>query len=259
MSQLFLFLKRTKSKAKSEPEIHVETSEATAEVIPRVENDALEIPEDRSPSNDIEDRLLRARFPVKTRADLMRALGGKDEEVVVGTNSYKVGEVVDRCFAGRSVFNSSHDVVDALNETSWIKVIMGKLNMLPFPVSTKNQLLVRLEDTYIEGIPVSELLDSVVFPIGSPSDLLAQLANPGTDVPETPTEGDAQEVQIEDLPETASEEEMIPVEEEMVSEGEEMVSEGEEMVSEEDDSGHDTQQEDESLDNPFQLVGETSA
>jgi len=172
MSQLFLFMgRRKKSRPDQEPEVEEEPEPV------------VEVPsEPEVPDSDLglDVRLSQARFPIKNRPDLTRALGGSDSELSFGNKVYMVGEVVDRCFASRSIFNSPQEVAEALSETSWIKVVMGKLHMLPFPVSSKEQLAGRLRGTYIEGVPVMDLLDGLDYPVGSPSELLAQMARPGT-------------------------------------------------------------------------------
>ena len=184
MSQLFLFMgRRKKSKPDHKPEVEEEEPEPVVEVPSE--------PEDPGTDLGLDVRLSRARFPIKNRADLTKALGGSDSELSFGNKVYRIGEVVDRCFASRNIFHSPQEVAEALSETSWIKVIMGKLHMLPFPVSSKEQLAGRLRGTYIEGVPVMELLDDLDYPVGSPSDLLAQLARPGpTRTPAVP-EGSA--------------------------------------------------------------------
>jgi hypothetical protein len=171
MSQLFLFLRRTKTK----PAVESDEGEVS---IPEVEVPE-EVPETcEVEGNDIERVLTRARFPIRARAELLKLFGGPEAEISVGTKVYIAGEIADRCFAGRTSLNSNREVIEAFNETSWIKVVMEKLHMLPFPVDTKEQLAGRLRGTYVDGVPILDLIDDLEFPVNSPSDLLAQLARP---------------------------------------------------------------------------------
>jgi hypothetical protein len=217
MSQLFLFLRRKKEKPSVESN---DVEESIPEVeVPEGPQEQREVEE-----NDIEILLTRARYPIRDRIDLLKALGGSKAEVSVGTKVYIAGEIADRCFSGRTLLNSTHEVIEALNETPWIKVVMGKLNMLPFPVDSKEQFVGRLRDTYVDGVPALDLIDGLEFPVKSPSDLLAQLAKPRSiraTPDKLPTEADTQEEGDQNI-ETTGEEEP-------------------------------------SMDNPVQIVGETPA
>lgn len=133
----------------------------------------------RPPSGEnwLQERLSEARFPINNRRNLLEVLGrGGSTASVNGTLVLPIEEVVDRCFSKADVFTSPDDVARALSKSSWVSVVMGSVSMLPFPVGTRVELADRLRGKFIDGVPFSELLGDLNFPIDTPADLLSQLS-----------------------------------------------------------------------------------
>ncbi len=126
---------------------------------------------------DLESILLSAKFPIRNRATLIAALGGKHSMVQLkGNGPKRADELADLCFAERQSFGSPKEVVAAAQSSSWTRAVIKGMNLSPLPI-TKRETVSRLVGRIrIRDVTVEELTHHLSYPISTTAQLVEQLA-----------------------------------------------------------------------------------
>jgi len=123
----------------------------------------------------LENLLSEASFPIRSKADLLKALGGAKAMVKVNSTLVPAREIVDRCFSSAKRFESAEQVIKAFSNSSWATMVLDLVNLMPFPIYTEEPLKRSLGASFVDGVPIARLLSKLRYPVESPSDLLAQI------------------------------------------------------------------------------------
>ncbi len=153
----------------------------------------------------LEGLLSKAKFPIRSKVDLLKALGGARAMVKVDSTLVPAREIVDRCFSKTKRFESPEQVVKAFSSSSWATMVLDLVNLTPFPVYTEEPLKRSLGASFVDGVPIARLLPKLRYPVESPSDLLAQIQGARS---KTPEESGA--IKVQESPKAKAEEPSQP-------------------------------------------------
>jgi len=153
----------------------------------------------------LEKLLSKAKFPIVSKRDLLKALGGARSMVKVDSTLVPAREIVDRCFSKSKRFESAEQVVKAFSSSSWATMVLDLVNLTPFPVYTEEPLKRSLGASFVDGVPIARLLPKLRYPVESPSDLLAQIQEARSKTPE-----EAAAIKVQEPPHAKAEEPSQP-------------------------------------------------
>ena len=126
----------------------------------------------------LEQALAGANFPIRSRFSLVAALGGPGKMLQVdGLGLLSAGEIADLCFSEASAFENADQLLRAVKRSSWVRVVIRRLNFQWFPIHGPGRLSALIGEVKLDGIRAKELLAQIQYPVTSVADLLEKLAH----------------------------------------------------------------------------------